>query len=86
MGGSSELMSLANDEEILNLIADRLEALEKQWCRHRGVFGPGSEGGIEELALLARRMAARERRMLREETLLQRKRGRRCSGSADEGP
>nr|BDD44881.1 hypothetical protein 20 [bacterium] len=51
-------MSLANDEEILNLIADRLEALEK---------AIGSEGG-QELAR-ARRMAARERRMLREETL-----------------
>ena len=51
-------MSLANDEEILNLIADRLEALEK---------AVGSEGG-QELAR-ARRMAARERRMLREETL-----------------
>ena len=51
-------MSFTNDEEILNLIADRLEALEK---------AVGSEGG-QELARV-RRMAARERRMLREETL-----------------
>ena len=51
-------MAKITDDEILNLIADRLEALEK---------AVGSEGG-QELAR-ARRMAARERRMLREETL-----------------
>ena len=49
-------MSLANDEEILNLIADRLEALEK-------AISPGSESG----AVRASQQAARERRLLREE-------------------
>ena len=51
-------MAKITDEEILNLIADRLEALEA---------AVGSENG-KELAR-ARRMAARERRMLKEETL-----------------
>ena len=51
-------MAFTNDEEILNLIADRLEALEEK---------VGSENG-QELARVSR-MAARERRMLREETL-----------------
>ncbi len=51
-------MARITDDEVINLIADRLEALEK---------AVGSEGG-QELAR-ARRMAARERRMLREETL-----------------
>lgn len=51
-------MSFTHDEEILNLIADRLEALEEK---------VGSEKG-QELARVSR-MAARERRMLREETL-----------------
>ena len=50
------LMSLVNDEEILNLIADRLEALEK-------AISPGSESG----AVRASQQAARERRLLREE-------------------
>ena len=49
-------MSLANDEEILNLIADRLEALE-------AAISPGSESG----AVRASQQAARERRLLREE-------------------
>ena len=49
-------MSLANDEEILNLIADRLEALEK-------AISPGSESG----AVRASQQAAHERRLLREE-------------------
>ena len=49
-------MSLANDEGILNLIADRLEALEK-------AISPGSESG----AVRASQQAARERRLLREE-------------------
>jgi len=49
-------MSLANDEEILNLIADRLEALEK-------AISPGSESK----AVRASQQAARERRLLREE-------------------
>ena len=49
-------MSLVNDEEILNLIADRLEALEK-------AISPGSESG----AVRASQQAARERRLLREE-------------------
>lgn len=49
-------MSWANDEEILNLIADRLEALEK-------AISPGSESG----AVRASQQAARERRLLREE-------------------
>lgn len=51
-------MAKITDEEILNLIADRLEALEA---------AVGSENG-KELAR-ARRMAARKRRMLKEETL-----------------
>ena len=49
-------MSMLNDGEILNLIADRLEALEK---------AVGSEGG-EGLAR-ERRQAARERRLLADE-------------------
>ena len=51
-------MAKITDDEILNLIADRLEYLEK---------AVGSEGG-QELAR-ARRAAARERRLLKEETL-----------------
>lgn len=49
-------MAFTNDEEILNLIADRLEALEK-------AISPGSESG----AVRASQQAARERRLLREE-------------------
>ena len=49
-------MSLVNDEEILNLIADRLEALE-------AAISPGSESK----AIRASQQAARERRLLREE-------------------
>ena len=49
-------MAFTNDEEILNLIADRLEALEK-------AISPGSESK----AVRASQQAARERRLLREE-------------------
>ena len=47
-----------NDDEFFTLVADRIEAIEKQL---------GSEGGQE--LTRARRAAARERRLLREETL-----------------
>ena len=46
------------DDEFFTLVADRIEAIEKQL---------GSEGGQE--LTRARRAAARERRLLREETL-----------------
>ena len=49
-------MAFTNDEEILNLIADRLEALEK-------AISPGAESK----AVRASQQAARERRLLREE-------------------
>ena len=49
-------MAKITDDEILNLIADRLEALEK-------AISPGSESK----AVRASQQAARERRLLREE-------------------